>query len=166
MDNLIAIINGFLGSLLVVLFLYRLKPKIEISPYIAKNSKSEYEFKIRNKTPYSVLDVKIELYLITPTNTPNGLANSLHKFSSAEVPELDSYKAKEELFGKEFFFCYPGTLETHWNDDNQHLMLVVTSRHSLSQFSKVSKQKFYRKGSTIKAGKFESGENLEVIENA
>lgn len=166
MDFLLSIMTGFLASLLVVLFLYTLKPKVEISPYIAKNSNGEYEFKIINKTPYSVLDVKFELYLVTPVNTPNGRANSLKLMSSVAVAEMDGFKEKEEHFGKEFFFCYPGKLESHWDDENQHLMFVVNSRHSLSQFSRVTKTKFYRKGSSIQKGKFENGKNMNVIANA
>ncbi|MEQ6918171.1 hypothetical protein [Halomonas aquatica] len=80
------------------------------------------------------MNVKIELYLVTPENTPNGRADSLQLMSSVAVAEMDGFKEKEEYFGKDFFFHYPERLESHWDDESQYLMFVVNSRHSLSKF--------------------------------
>jgi len=72
MDILLSVFNGFIGSLLVVYYLYRLKPNVVISQNIAKNSNSEYQFKILNKTPYSLLDITIELYIVRPDSNCSG----------------------------------------------------------------------------------------------
>ena len=76
---------------------------------------------------------------------------------------MDSSNAEYEEFGREFIFTYPGDLESNWNDKVEHLMLVVVSKHSLSQFSVVTKQKYYNKGEDIIVGDFKQGICFSVI---
>ena len=79
-----SILTGFFTSLFASTFFYALlwwlKPRISISPGIAKFNgnvdgelKPIYAFKIINRTWfYRVLDVKCELMLVETVNTPGG----------------------------------------------------------------------------------------------
>ncbi|EGR2698048.1 hypothetical protein ACAB91_004667 [Vibrio parahaemolyticus] len=162
----ISITTGFIGSLLVVMFLYQLKPKIQISNFIALNEDSTYEFKIVNNTPYSVSDLKIELFLVTPINTPNGQTRDLKSLHSESVYELDGKKDRNVVFGRDFIFRFSGDLNSCWYDKNQNLLLVVKSKHTLSQFSSVEHKSYYKKAASIKSGQFNVGGDLDVVKNA
>ena len=170
LENLvIGVISGFIASMLFVLFLYRLRPKILISSEIAKELQSNgqffYTFKIVNETPYPVIDFKLELIILTPTNLPNGTGSHAKIISSLERFELESGKNPSPDFDNELFFTFPAALEDVWDDTSQQLLLVVIAKHSLSQFSRVTKQRFFRRDASIKVGRFPTGESLYVVAN-
>lgn len=166
---LIGVVSGFIASLLFVSFLYRLRPKIVISPEIAKEVQSDgqwhYTFKVVNKTPYPVIDFKLELILLTPGNLPNGVCSHAQVLSTAERFELESGKNAAPNFDNELLFAYRGPLDQQWNDNAQQIMLAVISKHSLSQFSRVVTQKYFRKAACIKTGQFPTGQSLAVVTN-
>lgn len=164
---LIGASGSLLASGIFLLFLfYGLRPKIRISPNIARRTNergvSVYTFKIINDTPYSVVDIRIEIVLYTPRNISNGQINDATILVRHERFELDSPKKLSEPFGNEAWYTYEG-LEEKWNDENQHLVFRVMARHSMSQFSKVSSHSYYRKGVSIKTGQFSNGPSLDVV---
>ncbi len=73
---LLSVFIGIFTSALFLLFLSKFKPKILISPIIAKrlgdDDKYLYSIKIINKTKYTLVDIKAELLLRSPFQTDNG----------------------------------------------------------------------------------------------
>ena len=164
---LIGAAGSLFASIAFLVFLfYCLRPKIRIAPNIAKRINERgvpvYTFKIINETPYPVVDIRIEIVLYTPRHISNGQINDATILVRHDRFELDSPKKLSEPFGNESWYSYE-RLEEKWNDDKQHLVFRVMARHSMSQFSKVFSQSYYRKGDCIKAGQFANGPSLEVV---
>lgn len=165
-DVFFAVVTGFMGSLLVVVFLYRLRPKIEISKFIAEQhceSDITYGFKLINRTPYPLVDISVELVLVTSKNVPGGTV-----FAGREVPlirdrffDLGRFDVKDKEAHYALRIGCAENLRAIWTSESQNLRLSVIAKHSLSGFSKVVSQTFHTFGD-IKVGKHRAGNDLSV----
>jgi hypothetical protein len=139
---LIGVASSFTASLLFIIFLYRLRPRIVISPDIAKeaqpNCNAIYTFKVANRTRYPVIDFKLELILLTPANLPNGTCSQAKILSKLERFELES--GTNPTLDNELFFAYRGPLEQECNDDSQQLMIAVIAKLDFRMDRRVYRQ--------------------------
>jgi hypothetical protein len=165
-EILFSVGTGFIGSLMVVGFLYLLRPSIDISPFIAEqgagNDKT-FGFKIINRTPYPIVDISAELVLVTPKNVPGGTVHA-----GREIPllrsrffELDKFDAKDKDANYALRIGCGEDIRRLWQSDEQLLRLSIIAKHSFSGFSKVVSKNFHTKGD-IKSGKHRAGNSLEV----
>ena len=165
-DVFFSVVTGFAGSLLVVLFFYRLKPKVEISKFIAEQGSGDditYGFKIINRTSYPLIDISVELVLITPKNVPGGTVHAGREISLLrnrffELGEFDK-KDKEAQYALRIGSAEK--IREIWTSETQYLRLNVIAKHSLSGFSKVVSQNYHTLGD-IRPGKHRAGNDLTV----
>ena len=166
-DLFFSVTTGFMGSLLVVLFLYRLKPKLEISPYIAAQPTSDstpmFGFKIINRTPYPVVDIRIELVLVTPVNVNGGAVKSATalELTRDDFFQLGKFDTNDRDADYALRVGCKQDVRSLWISDSQDLRLNVIARHSLSGFCAVQSHTFHTKAD-IKAGKHVFGNSLSV----
>jgi len=163
---LFSVVAGFVSSISVVLFLYLLRPKIEISGEISKKTNEEtssYGFKIVNKTKFPIYDVQVILELISPRSVSGGQINStlslklkrdlyflIHKFNKSDPVAEYAFRVRTNE-----------NLHEKWASEGQYLRLTVFARHSLSGFSSVTRKSFFSKAD-IKSGSHQFGVGMQV----
>ena len=80
---MIGIFSSISASIIFIFCLYLFRPKIIISPYIAKNNDvygdQVYDIKVINKSKRAVININAELLLITKENVPDGQIDTTKK---------------------------------------------------------------------------------------
>jgi hypothetical protein len=163
---LLSVVTGFAGSLFVVLFLYRLRPRIEFSSQISETVLDKYPcygFKMINRSPYPVLDVRAVLELVTRISVPGGQIYSAEDVSLINGNFFVVNKFDPSDSDANFAFRVRTTEDIRkiWTGEGQYLRLSVVGRHALSGFYGVFQQCYYTKGD-IKQGSHQFGLSLDV----
>lgn len=165
----IGVLSSFVASLIFLLFLTRVRPKIEISDKIAKSvsptGEPIYRIKIINKTRRSIINVKAELQLVTPTVTPGGIIQKTKTIplKRSEIMEISKFDLKDKTAGYAFRFVIYENLEELWKDETRSfLRFRVYAVDSLSGFGRVFVKEYHTKRNSIKEGDFEFGNSLEI----
>jgi hypothetical protein len=163
-----SVVTGFIGSFLVVMFLYRLKPKIEISPYIAEqpipnSSQKVYGFKIINRTPYPVIDIQMELVLVSPINVPGGSVKAARAIPLLRDNffQLAKFDPKDKEANYALRVGCEQDIRSIWVNDSQDLRLNVIAKHAMSGFSVIRSHVFHTRAD-IRPGKHAFGNDLRV----
>jgi hypothetical protein len=103
----VGMLSSFIASVIFLLFLMGLRPRIEISNHIAKGrleveKEAGYGIKILNKTHSSIVNVKAHLYLIKPTELPDGEKIRFYKeipLKRNRIVELSGFGSKTKISG-------------------------------------------------------------------
>lgn len=171
-DHIVAITIGVLSSivasLMFLLFLSRLRPKIVISPQIAKGEglKREmvYRVKVINKTGRSIINIKAQLFLVKPSVRPGGITPTAKEIPIAkgEIMELSKFDLKDKDDNYAFRFRTYEDIKELWDNRQSFLRFKIYGIDSLSGFGKVFTQDYHTKRNSIKEGDFESGNSLEI----
>jgi hypothetical protein len=144
---IIGIMSSLAASLLFLLFLSRLKPRIVISSQIAKEKISEnkivYKIKVINKGVRSIINIKARLHLMILKVVSGGVM-----VRSIEIPlirtdplEIPGFDPKDVQASYAFRFRTYEDLDAIWNDDStSYLRFRILAMDSLSGFGKVFKQ--------------------------
>lgn len=163
---LVGIVSGLIASSCFLLFLYRLRPQIEISPHIAKllrpDRTIEYGFKFLNKTAYPIIEVKTLVRVRTPENVADGKIFATKKLLEGILWEVPRYDKKDIdcCYAQRFYKVYD--LEAEWDDSVSELEFLVMAKHQLSGFTTVTKHTWYKKKNSIVEGSHKYGINLSV----
>ncbi|SOD40397.1 hypothetical protein [Nitrosovibrio sp. Nv4] len=163
---LVGIVGSLVASLVFLIALFSLRPKIVFSPYIANQSKADeamYGFKLINKSRFPLTHVEFQLTLITPKAVPNGvvLRNRLIPLTKGNVFEVGGYSRKDKDAHYAIRVGTPEDLCSVCESEGQYLYFTVVAQHSLSGFSGVFTKYYYPK-SDIKRGHHEFGSGLDV----
>lgn len=170
------LLTGFITSVFTsvffYLFLWTLKPDIQISPGIAEYTLptrdgpvTVYGFKVINKAwIHKAVDVQCELLLLEDVNTDGGTNVFLQTLKLRY--DKTWYVNRRFMSEKGTFACVFHTQEdlpSIWNSDNKRLQFQLICKHSLSGFSKVFAMTYYTKGPCIKRGKFKFGNSFKIV---
>ena len=163
---LIGVLSSLSASGLFLLVLFRLRPRIEISPEIADQSNSDgpcFAFKFVNRSTYQAFDISIEAILITPIQVPGGPVNNAKEvvLRKSHFHELGGFSPKDKEAHYAFRVATLEDLRSLWVSDTQFLRVNVVARHALSGFSSVQTMVFNTKAQ-IKKGKHRFGNHLNV----
>ena len=167
LENLLIGVSGSLvASVVFLLALFLLRPKIAFSPYIADQSKPDdpmYGFKILNKSRFPITHLEFQLTLISPKAVPNGvvLRNKLVALTKDKIFEVGGYSKRDKNAEYALRIGTPENLSEICSSEGQSLRFTVTAQHSFSGFSRVF-TKFYLPQSDIKRGHHEFGLGLDV----
>ena len=144
---------GALGSLIAsaVFFggLYRLRPRLMLSPKIAKTTyegKIVYAFKIINSGRRDVVGIRAELLLIEPQVVKGGVGKNILQFSLDRdhwfyLPPVT--KVGADLITS-FEFITTENLEEEWSKrKSSYLQLRIYAQDALSGFSRVFSQTYH-----------------------
>lgn len=170
----IGVVAGIIASSLFFLVLRVFKPKIVICDKIVKEIKKKtygevefvYRFKIINKTRANIENVSIDLFLME--DYFNGSAkNYKTKRLTIAQPEfkfLTGTKNKnKEIHNNCVQMVIREPLEKLWNGEREWLHLQIDSKHSKSGRRKVFVKTFKDPINTIIIGRFDSGENFNIL---
>lgn len=165
-----SILTSTISAFIFIKLLRFYKPKIEISPVIAKgistkNGQVKYTIKVINRTKYRVYDIKARLHILKKYQTATGEIekSEIIELKQSEPFVLAPYSTKKNNTDYAFRFLTYEDLDTKWDNDKvQFLKFRLICRHEFSgNFGFFSKE--YRiKTSTIKTGDFNKGDSFEI----
>ena len=167
---LVGILSSMFASVLFLTCLFRLQPKIGISPLIGISREHDkgkiYKFKIINYTRRPIINVRFSLSTSCPVNVPDGVIVSsksirLEKDYVFQIPKF-SKRDKDAQYARRIK-CRED-LDAIWKDQNGNtLKFIVMATDSLSGFSKVFTREFHTKKNTLVEGNHRFGNSLDVL---
>jgi hypothetical protein len=168
LSALIGVLSSMMASLVVWLLLFRVRPKIDISPVIARttgpNGEISFRVKIVNKTRRPAIDLQASIYLDTLRKVPNGDVHMLHKLplKSTAGFMLHGYNKKDSDARYARRLLIEDDIDATWLDD-QHASIVMRlfARDGMSGAFQQCEQ-IYRLKREIKDGSFHWGDSFEV----
>lgn len=166
----IAILVGLITSGIFLLILSECRPKIDISPIIAKgvattNGKTIYRIKVINRTRSAIVDIKAQLHIFKAHQTATG---EIWKSNSIELRRSDplaieKYDKSDADVNYAFRFLTYEDLDSIWSDDKvQFLRFRIYAKHSISGFGGFSFQDFRLKRKSIRSGDFSKGDTFDI----
>lgn len=165
----IGILSSLIASIVFLFFISRLRPKIIISKTIAKGQSSEgktiYRIKIINKTRRSIINIKAQLHLMTPSVVPGGIILKSKEIllKRSDPMEISRFDHKDIEGRYAFHFVTYEDLEALWLDDvHSYLRFRIFAMDSLSGFGKVFTQDYHTKRNSLICGDFEFGYSLKI----
>lgn len=161
------IFSSITASVVVIFFLYSLRPRIEISKEISEQENDSgiptYRFKIINKTRYPIFDVQVILELVTTKCVPGGQIISTKRLDLIKDKFIIVKKFDISDSAADYAFRVRTTekLRDIWETQSQYLRISVLARHEMSGFYGVFQQNYYTKSDIIK-GTHRYGISLDV----
>ncbi len=174
MDIIGSILTGIFASVAAsVLFLFcllKLRPKIEISPYIAvtqeQDGKMVYRLKIVNLTRRPIINIQCRLLVTKSRNVPDGIMLTSDRISlkTEHVFQIPRYRKKDkEAHYARRFICYED-IDSLWQDQSgNYLRFVIMATDSLSGFSRVFSREFHTKKNCLIEGSHRFGNSLDIL---
>lgn len=161
------IISGIISSILFLLVLYLLKPRVIISDKICTNNiygKQYYFIKTINKTRWSIHDIKVELSLLQTSSTKGGKIYKVDKIELRRDPpfQIPAFKKSDRDALYAILYSTESDLNELWTEDTHCLRVVISARHNLSGFGKTFTKEYYSKEHAIHFGKFEFGNTIQT----
>lgn len=170
----IGVISGVIAALIFFLIMRVLKPRIIISNKIVKECVKKddgteefvYRFKFINKTRSNIENVSIDLFLMEEYFNGTG-KNYSSKGLTLAKPEFKFLAGTNEKNGENHNNCVQmritEDLEKVWNGEKEWLHVQIDSTHAKSGRRKVYVKRYTDSKNTICEGKFDSGENFDII---
>ena len=179
---LIGVLSSFTASLLFIIILFRVRPNISVSPYIAKDKDPNtnevvFVFKVKNNSPFfKIYDLKCSVGIFETIPSHNGedtkrtddrvmLINDnywvLANFNIRHISQW--FNREKKLKSRTDYAAQFGTkfdLEKVIAD-RKVVRVEVFGKHPLSGFSKVKFEE-YKHSSEIKVGSFYSGNSFVI----
>jgi hypothetical protein len=172
------IITGLFTSLIFLLLLSLAKPKLEISPKIAKLADHDYPEKITgdngniyivkviNKSRFSANHIEARLTLVTQIGIQGGYTSVTRDFEldKPSLFELPGYKSKEPEKSV-FRFITAKDLEgiRGWEQTNStNVIFQISAKHSLTGFDKTITKIYYRPQNDMRQGMFGYGSSMDI----
>jgi hypothetical protein len=167
--------SSIVASIVFLIFLARVRPRLEISSVIAKEpSKTDptvtvYRIKIVNRSRRPSVDLCVQVFTERRAKAPGGgdviVLRPLHpQIQSNMLPgrpmrlrnDRDARYARRILLKED--------IESRWSDDTDDSVLVrVFARDSLSNFGRQFERRFEYKTSALVEGRFEHGMSTKII---
>jgi len=164
---LLSILSGLVASGVFLLVLSKLRPSIEISPFIAREKDDDgkfFTFKIVNKSRRSCIGVKVDASLAKQTNVQGG-----HTFWTKQLPlkqtevfEISRNDKKDSNADYAWRFVTDEDLDKIWGSDNDLVRFRVLATDSLTGFSRAFVHQFRLARNSIKDGSHHFGNDLNV----
>lgn len=168
---LIGVLSSLAASALFLVVLFRLRPEIEISPYIAvglsKTGKKTYRFKFVNRAKRNAINVRARVIYTTPKNVPDGtvLNNRNIGLTRDLIFELPKFDTGDKEANYAYRLMTSEDLEDIWsNEDSAYVRFQLIATDALTGFSRVFHKSFHTKRSCLRPGSHRFGESLEVAE--
>lgn len=164
---LAGVVSGCISSILVILCMSKIKPKLKISKYIARSvyeGKTFYDFKLVNYSSHrGVINIKSELVSIQKNESGKGPAQFVKKIEmhNGDIFNLDKLNEQDNNAG------YAGRVSTKNNLDETlatggiQLRLSVTATDAFSGVTEVFEQ-YFPDSSSIKSGLHDLGKSMDV----
>lgn len=163
----IGAIGSLIASFLFLLILYRLQPKLEISPKIAKTTydgETVYAIKVMNSGNRDAVDIRAELLMIEPQVVGGGIGRNILQVSLVRDQWflLRPMSKVGDRSGAVFEFITTENLDEEWaKHENSYLLFQVHARDVLSGFARLFSYEYYSR-KVIMNGRFSIGASMEI----
>lgn len=164
----VGILSSFLASGIFLIYINRLKPKIEISPEISyykdETETFYYVIKILNKGKRNVINVKVKLSIIKEIIISGGRVNRAKKLNlkTDEIVCIPLYSKKDTDAKYAFRIRCSDNLKEIWsNEKNSYLRFRVIAEDTISGSTEVFEMKYFTH-SCIQEGQFEWGDSFKI----
>jgi hypothetical protein len=172
---LIGVLSSLVASVVFLLGISRITPKIAISPHLCEQTDGDgqvsHYIKLVNRSRRPVANIKLLMTFATSKNVPGGTDTGgpihvherieLRTYEILGIPGLD----KKDLEHRNAVRLRILTnLDEAWKNENVvHIRFQVYATDSFTGFGKVFEQKYYGKQATLKRGTFQRGDSFEVV---
>ena len=165
------VLSGMVASLLFLFALRQFRPKISISPFIARDvnslGKVRYRFKVVNRSFRPAVDVAVYLYRDRPRKVSGG-TSAIHVLKRIPISDIHINLIPGRRIGDREarharrYNCDADLLE-YWPDDEfESVVLKIVCRDGFTGVCRVVEQRF-ELHSTIRDGVFAFGDSLDVV---
>ncbi|MDQ1247755.1 MAG: hypothetical protein QG597_2126 [Actinomycetota bacterium] len=161
-------LSSTIASLIWLLMLRRVRPRIEISPFIAEesiNDSPQWRLKLINRSRRAAVDISIEIVLIRAQSAANGSVNMTRAIPVGRLPLM--LPGKRWRSGSDDN-CYririhanPGNLLTP--DDGRYLRVRIMARDEVSGVGRLFEQRYAYLATSIVKGRFSKGQHFQVL---
>jgi hypothetical protein len=157
--------TSLLASIIFLLLLARIRPKLEISPVIAKGIRDEevtFNVKVVNKTKADLIDVRCRLDAVDWIPFAKGrlVRTSRIDLRYNELLVLPRLSKRDDDQSFAFRFSTEGNV--HSRIENAELIrFQIIATHGVSGFSRAYRRRFTH--AEIRPGNFETGTSFEVL---
>lgn len=172
-DLLIALFTGLLSCILFFLMLRIFKPRIRTCNVICKTNDTEdgnpivkYYVKFYNKTYSDIENVSVNLLLLEDYRNGSGKNFKVKelKLTRSQIKNIPGIANRDkEIHNNCVQMNIEADLEKIWDGKREWMELHIDCTHSKSGRRLVHIQRYTDPKSTIKEGRFDSGENFNVI---
>jgi len=164
---LVGVLSSLIASALFLFALFRIRPNLVISPFIATDADGRgtfYSFKIINKAPRPAINVRAELTMAEKAVVDGGEVCWEGKIPlvADQVFEIGGHNTKDPNAEFAFRFVTDRDLGEIWKNNSQYLTLRVVATDSVTGFSRTFRRDFHLKRTCLKPGTHGFGDSLDV----
>lgn len=165
---LTGVLSSLVASLIFLMLLFALRPRISISECIARTNhdgRKVYVVKIVNRTWWRLYDIHAEFAHLKFENVTGGqnvYSKPLTMLKSHIWSMNSLFKLRPDP-NAEFailFVCLDD-VDALWTDGSLFEFRVM-AKHSFSGFSKIHKRRYYKAATSVRSGSFKFGNSLEI----
>ncbi|HZG53101.1 MAG TPA: hypothetical protein VEZ40_13275 [Pyrinomonadaceae bacterium] len=166
----LAVLVGIVSNGMFLILLSRLRPRLIISPYIARGKSTLdgrliFRIKVINRSKYPVTNIRAQLHLMKPYQSIGGEVSKSKsiRLVRADPIVLDKFSKKDIDVNYAYRFVTYEDIDKLWGDDTiQFIRFRITCQHGLSGFGGYFFRDFRVKRKTIKEGDFYKGNTFEI----
>lgn len=165
LNIVLGVVSGIVASIIFLLSLRKMRPKICISRHIVLKD-DIYYFKFVNKSRHDLFDIKLEASLLTPFGDING--QNLRAVDIKLMDEVLFHIPKNQKDGKDPHNLFATRCRTtqdlikDWDNESTYIQLTIIARHSVSGINRVFKQVYHSKGCISTDKNFIGGNSLDI----
>jgi hypothetical protein len=168
---ILGIVSSLAASMVWILMVRLIRPRIAISPLITESPTAEddekiFRIKIINRSRRAAVDLRFELSLLVPINAKGGIVlrnNIIPPISNAPMllaplrgSDPDDLNAYRIRFSEDLRNLLAATV-------GGALRIRIYARHEVSGVGRVFERKYYDASSEIIVGQFEKGNTFNIV---
>ena len=169
LSGVIGILSGLVASAMFLLFMSQFRPRMAISPVIAKYTDPEgnvkYSIKVINHTPKPIINIRAVMYIATPYNVPKGTIYTTKpvKLKTSEALDMARFDKKDKDANYAVRFVTFDNLEECWTQQElSKVIFKIYATHALTGFGRTCVMEYHEKRTCLKEGNFAHGNSLDV----
>lgn len=163
----IGVVSSLCASVLFLLLLFLVRPRIHISPVLARTADGEFRVKLVNRSRRAAADVRVQMFVSKHTYSVDG--RPVYKLSPVDLKITDGlivvlpgFRRRDEDCRYARRIVVIDDLDSIWPDDGRSVVLVrVYARDSFSNFGKQRSAQYTRE--MIEEGDFKTGKDMQVL---
>jgi hypothetical protein len=165
----VGILSSVAASVLWILMLSRLTPKLSISPVIAEDPETDpetpvFRIKVVNRSRRAAMDLRFQVDLMT-FRVKGGNVNRRVPLKCGNAPLMfPRYDRSDKDHGNAYRLRINSDIRKLLREQpNASIRLQIFARHELSGMGKVFEQRYFHPNSEIVTGTFVRGQDLALI---
>lgn len=164
---LLGILASATASVIFLFALFRLRPRFNISPYIADVNQDpdnpRFQIKVVNVGKRDAIEIRSVLMITTNRSVPGGTFVDQQLVSKQDHYLIPAYDPKDQDAMYAARFSYAEDLEALWKDDDRaYFRFVLIATDSLSGFTRLFRQDFHTRRASLIKGSHHFGKDLNV----